>query len=142
MARISEVLPPRLDLDRYKLVGTKGFEPLHGGIKIHRLTTWRCPKKQRAGRERRGSNPRPRARQARALQLSYFPANLKNCETRLMGERRELNPQLSGPQPDTLPLSYIRPLSPRRLERRTLRLSSVRSNQLSYGLDNLNSKIR
>ena len=87
-------------------------------------------KKQRAGRERRGSNPRPRARQARALPLSYFP----NDKLTLTGEGRESNPQLSGPQPDTLPLSYIRPLSPRRLERRTLRLSSVRSNQLSYGL--------
>ena len=29
----------------YDLVGTKGFEPLYGGTKIHRLTTWRCPKK-------------------------------------------------------------------------------------------------
>lgn len=25
-----------------------------------------------------------------------------------MGDRRDSNPQLSGPQPDTLPLSYIR----------------------------------
>ena len=58
-----------------------------------------------------------------------------------MGERQDLNLRLLGPQPSTLPTELHSPLeniSPRRIERRTLRVSSVRSNQLSYGLTKVN----
>ena len=116
----------------YDLVGTKGFEPLYGGTKIHRLTTWRCPKNQSWTRKT-GFEPATPSATGSCSTTELLPQSPRK---RLTGEGRDSNPQLSGPQPDTLPLSYIRPLSPRRIERRTLRLSSVRSNQLSYGLKN------
>ena len=123
-------------VSKYALVGTKGFEPLYGGTKIHRLTTWRCPNNQPWTRKT-GFEPATPSATGSCSTTELLP---QYKSSRLTGEGRESNPQLSGPQPDTLPLSYIRPLSPRRLERRTLRLSSVRSNQLSYGLDNLTNK--
>jgi hypothetical protein len=56
--------------------GTKGFEPLHRGTKIHCLNQLGdVPNNNldHTKRERRGSNPRHLARQASALPLSYFP---------------------------------------------------------------------
>ena len=91
---------------------------------------------ERALRERRGSNPRLRARQARALPLSYSPKpRIKLSRANIFWAKKGTR-TLSSQDHNLIlyQLSYIRRLSPRRIERRTLRLSSVRSNQLSYGL--------